>query len=103
DEEFAVLADVMTEHGIEGAAAQTVLQRAWIRRGRREPRKGEAWRVLFDEGRLAEAEEELRRRRASGLRPDHEGACPRQRRRGAACVKRASGVLRFWWRCDTSR
>jgi hypothetical protein len=66
DEEFAELADVMKEQGIEAADSQTLLQRAWARRSRREPRKIFVG-LLYAEGREDEAEMELRRRRAWGL------------------------------------
>jgi hypothetical protein len=68
DEEFEQLAELMTERGlpVEAEECQMLLLRAWGRRARKEPRARELWRVLFEEGRIQEAEEELKRCKAWG-------------------------------------
>jgi hypothetical protein len=68
EEEFDQLAELVKEAGLplEAEECQTLIRRAWGRRARKEPRTIGAG-LLFEEGRTAEAEEELRRRRAWGL------------------------------------
>jgi hypothetical protein len=68
EEEFDELAELVKEGGLplEAEECQALLRRAWRRRARKEPRSIGAG-LLFEEGRVEEAEEELRRRRAWGL------------------------------------
>jgi hypothetical protein len=49
---------------IEAANCQRLLAVARARRARAEPRPNNLWRVIFEQGRVAEGEEELRRRRS---------------------------------------
>ena len=51
---------------LEAEECQTLLRRAWGRRARKEPRSIGAG-LLFEEGRIEDGEEELKRRRARGL------------------------------------
>ena len=68
EQEFAELARLLEEDSlpIEAEECQRLLRRAWARRARKEPRTIGAG-LLFDDGRIEEAEEELRRRKAWGL------------------------------------
>jgi hypothetical protein len=66
DHEFGELSRLLHHGPIEDPDCQALLRRAWGRRARREPRSIGAG-LLFDEGRIEEAEEELRRRKAFGL------------------------------------
>jgi hypothetical protein len=68
DEEFAELAKLVKEGDLplDAEECQALVRRAWGRRARKEPRSRGAG-LLFEEGRIEEAEEELRRRRAWGL------------------------------------
>src|SRR5439155_3858474 len=70
EEEFAELVKLTKEGGLplEAEECQVLIRRAWGRRARKEPRSIGAG-LLFGEGRIAEAEEELRRRRAWELDP----------------------------------
>jgi hypothetical protein len=65
EEEFDQLAELVKEGGLplEAEECQTLIRRAWGRRARKEPRTIGAG-LLFEEGRIEEAEEELKRRRA---------------------------------------
>jgi hypothetical protein len=64
-EEFDQLAELVKQDGLplEAEECQTLIRSAWRRRARKEPRSIGAG-LLFEEGRIEEAEEELKRRKA---------------------------------------